>query len=63
MSDTQTAAGAADETGAGYGLRLSLGVRDLVVQGLLFIAPMAPVGIFGTAARRVAGAASARRAG
>ncbi|MFF1689736.1 MULTISPECIES: APC family permease [unclassified Streptomyces] len=30
------------------GLRRSLGFRDLVVYGLLFIAPMAPVGIFGT---------------
>ncbi|MBD0745275.1 APC family permease [Streptomyces sp. CBMA152] len=29
-------------------LRRSLGFRDLVVYGLLFIAPMAPVGIFGT---------------
>ncbi|MFD7161892.1 APC family permease [Streptomyces violascens] len=33
--------------GAGQ-LRRSLGFRDLVVYGLLFIAPMAPVGIFGT---------------
>ncbi|MET9518702.1 APC family permease [Streptomyces sp. NPDC002994] len=30
------------------GLRRSLGFRDLVVYGLLFIAPMAPVGVFGT---------------
>lgn len=37
--------GAAD--GAG-GLRRTLGFRDLVVYGLLFIAPMAPVGVFGT---------------
>ncbi|MER5947144.1 APC family permease [Streptomyces sp. NPDC001904] len=29
-------------------LRRNLGFRDLVVYGLLFIAPMAPVGIFGT---------------
>lgn len=28
-------------------LRRSLGFRDLVVYGLLFIAPMAPVGVFG----------------
>ncbi|MGK4582783.1 APC family permease [Kitasatospora sp. HPMI-4] len=28
-------------------LRRSLGVRDLMVYGLLFIAPMAPVGVFG----------------
>ncbi|MEV6725687.1 APC family permease [Streptomyces xanthochromogenes] len=34
-----------EETGQ---LRRSLGFRDLVVYGLLFIAPMAPVGIFGT---------------
>ncbi|MFC8128475.1 APC family permease [Streptomyces sp. NPDC057302] len=32
----------------GAGLRRSLGFRDLVVYGLLFIAPMAPVGVFGT---------------
>ncbi|MFF8956647.1 APC family permease [Streptomyces sp. NPDC014894] len=32
--------------GAG-GLRRTLGFRDLVVYGLLFIAPMAPVGVFG----------------
>ncbi|MGW8378748.1 APC family permease [Streptomyces sp. ODS28] len=33
---------------SGYdGLRRSLGLRDLVVYGLLFIAPMAPVGVFG----------------
>ncbi|MBA0051350.1 APC family permease [Streptomyces sp. AJS327] len=31
----------------GPGLRRSLTTRDLVVYGLLFIAPMAPVGIFG----------------
>ncbi|MEU8966419.1 APC family permease [Streptomyces sp. NPDC048491] len=45
-----------DPEGAGPGevaegageLRRSLGFRDLVVYGLLFIAPMAPVGIFGT---------------
>ncbi|MFJ3581312.1 APC family permease [Streptomyces sp. NPDC090127] len=30
------------------GLRRTLGFRDLVVYGLLFIAPMAPVGIYGT---------------
>ncbi|MDI3389805.1 APC family permease [Streptomyces sp. B-S-A8] len=30
------------------GLRRSLGFKDLVVYGLLFIAPMAPVGVFGT---------------
>lgn len=30
------------------GLRRNLGFRDLVVYGLLFIAPMAPVGVFGT---------------
>ncbi|MGX2994769.1 APC family permease [Streptomyces sp. JNUCC 64] len=35
-----------DGEGAG-GLRRTLGFRDLVVYGLLFIAPMAPVGVFG----------------
>ncbi|MGW6153313.1 APC family permease [Streptomyces sp. NPDC055144] len=37
-------------------LRRSLGFRDLVVYGLLFIAPMAPVGIFGTLVARSHGA-------
>ncbi|MDQ1067885.1 hypothetical protein QFZ32_003325 [Streptomyces canus] len=32
-------------------LRRSLGFRDLVVYGLLFIAPMAPVGVYGTLGR------------
>ncbi|MEV7616017.1 APC family permease [Streptomyces sp. NPDC089799] len=38
------------------GLRRNLGFRDLVVYGLLFIAPMAPVGIFGTLDARSHGA-------
>ncbi|MEU6761240.1 APC family permease [Streptomyces sp. NPDC046853] len=47
-SDT-TAGGAHPGTAAeGDGLRRSLSFRDLVVYGLLFIAPMAPVGVFGT---------------
>ncbi|WP_110943847.1 APC family permease [Streptomyces niger] len=33
---------------AGGRLRRTLSFRDLIVYGLLFIAPMAPVGIFGT---------------
>ncbi|WP_327392830.1 APC family permease [Streptomyces sp. NBC_01186] len=33
--------------GTGGGLRRSLTLRDLIVYGLLFIAPMAPVGIYG----------------
>ncbi|MEV5384077.1 APC family permease [Streptomyces sp. NPDC052721] len=45
MSDTGTTA---STTGAHKRLRRSLGFRDLVVYGLLFIAPMAPVGVFGT---------------
>ncbi|WP_260332833.1 APC family permease [Streptomyces beigongshangae] len=40
----ETPAGA---PGGEQGLRRSLGFRDLVVYGLLFIAPMAPVGVFG----------------
>lgn len=44
-----TGTGTAERTtGEGPGLRRSLGARDLVVYGLLFIAPMAPVGVFGT---------------
>ncbi|MFI1799899.1 APC family permease [Streptomyces sp. NPDC020379] len=37
-------------------LRRSLSFRDLVVYGLLFIAPMAPVGIFGTLDAKARGA-------
>ncbi|MEU7168323.1 APC family permease [Streptomyces morookaense] len=44
-----SASSASPDSGAsGDGLRRALGFRDLVVYGLLFIAPMAPVGIFGT---------------
>lgn len=46
MSDTGTDARTSGEEGGG--LRRTLGFRDLVVYGLLFIAPMAPVGVFGT---------------
>ncbi|MGW0191464.1 APC family permease, partial [Streptomyces sp. NPDC003362] len=53
MSDTGTAAPRADEHRT---LRRSLGFRDLVVYGLLFIAPMAPVGVFGTLDARSHGA-------
>lgn len=38
------------------GLRRTLGFRDLVVYGLLFIAPMAPVGVFGTLDAKADGA-------
>ncbi|WP_395294546.1 APC family permease [Kitasatospora hibisci] len=44
------------ETG---GLRRSLGVRDLMVYGLLFIAPMAPVGVFGVLDAKSRGAVAA----
>jgi amino acid transporter len=37
-------------------LRRTLGLRDLVVYGLLFIAPMAPVGVFGALDARSHGA-------
>ncbi|MFI9342471.1 APC family permease [Streptomyces sp. NPDC052773] len=53
MSDTGTAVPRADEH---HRLRRSLGFRDLVVYGLLFIAPMAPVGVFGTLDARSHGA-------
>ncbi|MFD8202890.1 APC family permease [Streptomyces sp. NPDC059701] len=45
MSESGTTARGA---GAEHELRRTLGFRDLVVYGLLFIAPMAPVGVFGT---------------
>ncbi|GHE04416.1 APC family permease [Streptomyces alanosinicus] len=44
MSGTETTA----STDEHQRLRRNLGFRDLVVYGLLFIAPMAPVGVFGT---------------
>ena len=53
MSDTGTETPRADDH---HGLRRSLGFRDLVVYGLLFIAPMAPVGVFGTLDARSHGA-------
>ncbi|MFI9768609.1 APC family permease [Streptomyces sp. NPDC052415] len=53
MSDIGTASSAEAEPS---GLRRSLGFRDLVVYGLLFIAPMAPVGVFGTLDARSHGA-------
>ncbi|MDQ0844838.1 amino acid transporter [Streptomyces sp. V1I6] len=37
-------------------LRHTLGFRDLVVYGLLFIVPMAPVGVFGTLDAKSGGA-------
>ncbi|MFH9571252.1 APC family permease [Streptomyces sp. NPDC017230] len=57
MSETGTAAQGAGGEHPGdrengenqeHRLKRSLGFRDLVVYGLLFIAPMAPVGVFGT---------------
>ncbi|WP_250298147.1 APC family permease [Streptomyces sp. NBC_01267] len=45
-----------DSGGAAPTLRRNLGFRDLVVYGLLFIAPMAPVGIFGTLDAKAHGA-------
>ncbi|MEU9013303.1 APC family permease [Streptomyces sp. NPDC048479] len=44
------AAAEGSDTGDGTdgGLRRTLGFRHLLVYGLLFIAPMAPVGVFGT---------------
>ncbi|MFD7921247.1 APC family permease [Streptomyces sp. NPDC059740] len=53
------AAGGGPGRGAGRaagGLHRSLRLRDLVVYGLLFIAPMAPVGIYGTLQARSHGA-------
>ncbi|MGK5638792.1 APC family permease [Streptomyces sp. URMC 126] len=46
------------ESGAdgGGSLRRTLTFRDLVVYGLLFIAPMAPVGVFGTLVAKAHGA-------
>ncbi|GAA2996500.1 APC family permease [Streptomyces fulvorobeus] len=50
-------AGSTKERDADPGtLRRTLGFRDLVVYGLLFIAPMAPVGVFGTLDAKSGGA-------
>ncbi|MCX4687518.1 APC family permease [Kitasatospora purpeofusca] len=48
-----------DDGGPRGELRRSLGVRDLVVYGLLFIAPMAPVGVFGVLDAKSHGAVAA----
>ena len=53
MSHSEAPAGTSDRE---RGLRRSLGFRDLVVYGLLFIAPMAPVGVFGALDARSHGA-------
>ncbi|MEV0370403.1 APC family permease [Streptomyces sp. NPDC050636] len=48
-TDGGTVGGGGGSTAADAGsLRRTLTFRDLIVYGLLFIAPMAPVGIFGT---------------
>lgn len=54
MPGTETGTGTGSS--ARHGLRRTLGFRDLVVYGLLFIAPMAPVGVFGTLDARSGGA-------
>ena len=41
------------------GLRRSLSRRDLIVYGLLFIGPLAPVGVFGVLDARTNGAVAA----
>ncbi|NED14007.1 APC family permease [Streptomyces sp. SID9124] len=55
MADSGTASGSDGSTERAR-LRRTLGFRDLVVYGLLFIAPMAPVGVFGTLDARSDGA-------
>ncbi|MFJ1700687.1 APC family permease [Streptomyces sp. NPDC087532] len=53
VTEAEGADGAHQEKGR---LRRTLGFRDLVVYGLLFIAPMAPVGVFGTLDAKSGGA-------
>ncbi|WP_432147091.1 APC family permease [Streptomyces sp. bgisy084] len=53
------ATGGGADSGAPGALRRTLTFRDLLVYGLLFIAPMAPVGIFGTLQARSHGAITA----
>ncbi|MEY9878348.1 amino acid transporter [Streptacidiphilus sp. MAP12-33] len=52
---SETSTDSADSPG---GLRRALGFRELVVFGMLFIAPMAPVGIFGVLDAKSHGAVS-----
>lgn len=52
---TATAPPSVPPSGEGA-LRRTLGFRDLIVYGLLFIAPMAPVGVFGALQARSHGA-------
>ncbi|MER5490953.1 APC family permease [Streptomyces sp. NPDC002454] len=56
MATDGAAGGGREAPGAERGLRRTLGFRDLVVYGLLFIAPMAPVGVFGALDARSHGA-------
>ncbi|MEU4177734.1 APC family permease [Streptomyces sp. NPDC026589] len=68
VPESGSGSGAGSGTGSGSGgggtgsstepgkLRRTLGFRDLVVYGLLFIAPMAPVGVFGTLDAKSGGA-------
>ncbi|MFF3270018.1 APC family permease [Streptomyces chrestomyceticus] len=58
-SDASSGASGASAAPDGGGLRRTLSFRDLVVYGLLFIAPMAPVGIFGTLQAKSHGAIAA----
>ncbi|MGW1792436.1 APC family permease [Streptomyces tubercidicus] len=51
--------GAGGGSGPPGALRRTLSFRDLLVYGLLFIAPMAPVGLFGTLQARSHGAVTA----
>src|SRR3954447_26136936 len=55
-SGTETGAGDSGGSTERVALRRTLGFRDLVVYGLLFIAPMAPVGVFGTLDSKSGGA-------
>ncbi|MEV6975116.1 APC family permease [Kitasatospora sp. NPDC093806] len=59
MSERVESAGPGRPGGPPSGLRRSLGVRDLMVYGLLFIAPMAPVGVFGVLDAKSHGAVAA----
>ncbi|MEV1046913.1 APC family permease [Streptomyces sp. NPDC049916] len=55
MPDSGAGKGAGSSAEPGQ-LRRTLGFRDLVVYGLLFIAPMAPVGVFGALDAKSGGA-------
>lgn len=56
MSSTTSSSTTSAPADSGVGLRRSLSLRDLIVYGLLFIGPTAPMGVFGVLDAKSGGA-------